>query len=126
VREARRRIAGFPADGTAELVADLAARGDAAATGVVADAGRALGRALSLLVNLFAPSLIVLSGEGMRAADVMLPAAHDELGRLAFGDLADRVELAVESWGDDAWARGAAALAASRYLTESAMSARGD
>lgn len=126
VREARRRVAGFPDDGTAELVADLAQGGDAAATAVVADAGRALGRALSVLVNVFAPSLIVLSGEGMRAADVMLPAARDELGRLAFGDLADRVELAVESWGDDAWARGAAALAASRYLTESAMSARGD
>jgi hypothetical protein len=47
------------------------------------------------------------------------------LRRLAFGDLADRVELAVEPWGDDAWARGAAALAASRYLTERAMSARG-
>jgi len=126
VREARRRVAGFPDDGTAELVAELAQRGDAAATGVIADAGRALGWALSVLVNVFAPSLIVLSGEGMRAADVMLPAARDELRRLAFGDLADRVELAVESWGDDAWARGAAALAASRYLTESAMSARGD
>ncbi|MFU8888601.1 MAG: ROK family protein [Trueperaceae bacterium] len=126
VREARRRVAGFPIDGTAEFVAELAHRGDAAATGVVVDAGRALGRALSVLVNVFAPSLIVLSGEGMRAADVMLPAARDELGRLSFGDLADRVELAVESWGDDAWARGAAALAASRYLTESAMSARGD
>jgi len=126
MREARRRVAGFPDDGTAELVAELAQRGDAAAAAVVADAGRALGRALSVLVNVFAPSLIVLSGEGMRAADVMLPAARDELGRLSFGDLADRVELAVESWGDDAWARGAAALAASRYLTESAMSARGD
>jgi N-acetylglucosamine repressor len=126
VREARRAVPGFPADGTAELVAELARGGDAAAIAVVAAAGRALGRALSVLVNVFAPSLIVLSGEGMRSADVMLPAADEELRRLAFGDLADRVELVVEPWGDDAWARGAAALAASRYLTESATSARGE
>ncbi len=126
VREARHRIAGFPEDGSADLVGELAQRGDADAAAVIADAGRALGRALSILVNVFAPSLIVLSGEGMRAADVMLPTVREELRRLAFGDLADRVELAIESWGDDAWARGAAALAASRYLTESAMSARGD
>jgi predicted NBD/HSP70 family sugar kinase len=78
-----------------------------------------------VLVNVFAPSLIVLSGEGLRAPELLLDAAGPELRRLAFGDLAERVELAVEPWGDDAWARGAAALAASRYLTDQAMSARG-
>lgn len=126
VREARARVAGFPTDGAAELVADLARAGNADALAVYADAGRALGRALSVLVDILAPSLIVLSGEGMRGADFFLPTAHDELRRLAFGDLAERLELVVEPWGDDAWARGAAALAASRYLTDSVTSPRGD
>lgn len=126
VREARAHVAGFPEDGSAELVADLARAGDPGATAVLDAAGRALGRALSMLVNVFAPGLIVLAGEGMRAADHLLPPAREELRRHAFGDLAEQLELVVEPWGDDAWARGAAALAASRYLTESATSARGD
>jgi hypothetical protein len=62
----------------------------------------------------------------MRCADLLVPAAEAELRRFSFGDLAERVELVVDPWGDDAWARGAAALAASRYLTESATFARGD
>jgi N-acetylglucosamine repressor len=126
VREARARVAGFPEGGGAELLAELALRGDAGAVAVVTAAGRALGHALSVLVNVFAPSLIVLGGEGMRAADLLVPAAEAELRRFSFGDLAERVELVVDPWGDDAWARGAAALAASRYLTESATFARGD
>ncbi len=126
VREAHSRVPGFPDDGSAELVADLARAGDPAAQAVIAEAGRALGRALGLLVNVFAPSLIVLGGEGMRAADLLLPNAETELRRCAFGDLAERVDLVVEPWGDDAWARGAAALAASRFLTETATSVRGD
>jgi N-acetylglucosamine repressor len=125
VRAARGRVAAFPDDGTAELLVELARGGDPDARDVYAAHGRALGRTLSLLVNVFAPSLIVLSGEGLRAPELLLDAAGPELRRLAFGDLAERVELAVEPWGDDAWARGAAALAASRYLTDQAMSARG-
>ncbi len=126
VREARARIAGFPSDAPAEHVAELAGAGNADALAVYADAGRALGHALSILVDILAPSLIVLSGEGMRGADYFLPTARDELRRLAFGDLAERIELVVEPWGDDAWARGAAALAASRYLTDAVTSPRGD
>ena len=126
VREARARVAGFPEDGGVELVVDLAERGRDDALDVFEDYGRALGRTLSLLVNVFAPSLIVLSGEGLRAAELVLSPAQAELRRLAFGDLAEHVELAFEPWGDDAWARGAAALAASRHLTETAISARGD
>jgi predicted NBD/HSP70 family sugar kinase len=109
-----------------ERLAALAAEGDADARAVYADAGRMLGRALAMLVNLLAPGLVVLSGEGLRAAPFLLPTAEAELHRLAFGDLADRVRLVVEPWGDDAWARGAAALAASRYLVESATAPRGD
>lgn len=126
VREARARVPGFAADDAVERLAALADAGDPAARAVYDDAGRVLGRALALLVNLLAPGLIVLSGEGLRAAPHLIPTAEAELHRLAFGDLADRVQLVVEPWGDDAWARGAAALAASRFLVESATAPRGD
>ncbi|MCA9839200.1 MAG: ROK family transcriptional regulator [Trueperaceae bacterium] len=84
-------------------------------------AGERLGFALSSLVNIFAPSLIILSGEGMRAKEFMVPKALDVMKAQSFGDLAKDLEVKIEVWGDDAWARGAAGLAASRYLHETAV-----
>jgi predicted NBD/HSP70 family sugar kinase len=90
--------------------------GDAAALRVLHDAGTELGVVLSVLVNLFAPTLIVFGGEGVAAARHLLGPAREALARHAFGDLATGLVLVVNDWGDDAWARGAAGLAASRYL----------
>lgn len=126
LREARSRIASFPPDAEPDALAGLARDGHAEALAIYAEAGRTLGRALSTLVNLLAPGLLVLSGEGMRAAEFLLPSAEAELATRSFGDLADRVRLVVAPWGDDAWARGAAGLAASQYLTRTAMDMGGD
>jgi len=126
VRDARAHLSAFPEAGTAADVARLAQDGDLDAVAVYEHAGHILGRGLSFLVDLFAPSLIVLSGEGMRGGDALVRPATDEMRRLAFGDLADHVEIVVDDWGDDAWARGAAGLAASRFLVESATRAGGD
>ncbi|HEX7003664.1 MAG TPA: ROK family transcriptional regulator [Trueperaceae bacterium] len=131
VREAKARIPGFAGATLSERspvdqLVELARQGQEQAVSIYAKAGKTLGRAMSTLVNILAPSLIVLSGEGMRAADFLLPSAEAELKRLSFGDLGERVSLVVDPWGDDAWARGAAGLAASRYLTNAAMSVGGD
>ncbi len=126
LREARARIATFPQDGSPDTLADLARNGHPEARTIYQEAGRTLGRALSNLVNILAPNLIILSGEGMRGADFLLPTTESELQRLAFGDLAEHVRLVVDPWGDDAWARGAAGLAASRYLVDAATTMGGD
>jgi predicted NBD/HSP70 family sugar kinase len=126
LREARKRIEGFADGATVEQLVDHSRKGDPGALAIYSEAGQILGRAMSTLVNILAPSLIVLSGEGMRAADYLLPSAETELQRRSFGDLAERLRLVVDPWGDDAWARGAAGLAASRYLTAAAMSMGGD
>ncbi len=99
----------------AELTA-LAANGHAGVLDLFADAGELLGAALSDLVNLFAPTLVILGGEGIRNAPYFLPYVRPTLERHAFGGLADDLELQVDTWGDDAWARGAAGLAAARFL----------
>ena len=124
--QARRHIAGFAREATHQDLVDLADRGDPQAVAVFRDAGRMLGLALSHLVNIFAPPLIILSGEGVRAAHLLLPAARDALALYSFGDLGRRVELIVDSWGDEAWARGAAGLAASRHLESTATTLGGD
>lgn len=111
---ARREPARPPAD-AADVIARANA-GEPAALAVLHEAGAQLGQVLSVLVNLFAPTLIVIGGEGVVAAPHLLGPARDALARHAFGDLADGLVLTVNDWGDDAWARGAAGLAASRYL----------
>lgn len=124
--QAREHIGTFLSDGDPDTLVAMARDGSREALGIYDAAGRTLGRALSTLVDIFAPSLVVLSGEGMRAADFLIPPARAELARLTFGDLAEHVELVVAPWGDDAWARGAAGLAASRYLVDAAMHTGGD
>lgn len=120
LRAAVERVAALPAGAGIEDLTDLALAGDDAAKELFHTAGTVLGRALSILVNIFAPSLIILSGEGMRAADLFVPATRSELESVSFGDLGRQVELIVHSWGDDAWARGAASLAASGHLVREA------
>lgn len=124
--EARRSVKGFPEDATAATLADLARSGDDEARALYAQAGNALGRGLATLVNLLAPTLIVLGGEGMRAAEHLLPSAKETVRTTTFGDLGTRVEFVTHTWDDDAWARGAAGLAASRFLTEVTTTAGGD
>ena len=111
---------------SADDLTALALRGDLPARAVFEQAGEVLGRALAILVNVFAPSLIILSGEGMRAAELLVGPARESMENASFADLGRHVQLIVDTWGDDAWARGAAALAASRYLIESASRTGGE
>ena len=104
-----------------EKLTELAAAGDRAVLDLLADAGNLLGVAMSGLVNIFAPTLIILGGEGVRNAPYLLPRVRPQLERFTFGDLADDVELVIDSWGDDGWARGAAGLAAARFLQEASI-----
>jgi predicted NBD/HSP70 family sugar kinase len=90
--------------------ADAARTGNEAYRSVFDAAGRELGRAISNLVNILNPELIVLSGEGSHAADLMMRALTDELRQHTFDGLLDGVDVVVEPWDDEAWARGAASL----------------
>jgi len=105
----------------AEELGALADAGEQVIVDLLAEAGDCLGVALSTLVNVFAPSLVILGGEGLRASPYLLPRAQATLSELAFGDLADGMELVLDSWGDDGWARGAAGLAAARFLQEATI-----
>jgi N-acetylglucosamine repressor len=73
-------------------------------------AGKMLGRALANVVNLFAPSLVILSGEGIRAGNSLLDPVREELAARVFDGLRGTYQLVVEPLPDAAWARGAASL----------------
>jgi len=104
-----------------DAVTSLAAAGDDKILDLLADAGDCLGVAMSGLINIFAPTLIILGGEGLRNAPYFLPRIRPQLTKYAFGDLADDLEIVIDSWGDDGWARGAAGLAAARFLHEATI-----
>jgi len=61
-------------------------------------------------VNLFAPSLVILSGEGISAGNELLDPLREELTARVFEGLRGTYQLVVEPLPDAAWARGAASL----------------
>ncbi len=107
VRRAREDGLIATTDGIDELVAlaaDLAAARD-----LFAEAGRHIGSAVADLVNLLAPELVVLSGEGIAAWDHIRP-GFDEAFAAGVLDVHLATDVVVDPWDDQDWARGAAAL----------------
>ncbi len=90
--------------------AERARMGDAVALAIFEQAGRTLGVALAGIVNLLNPTKIIVGGEGVHTLDLLLEPMRAALATHCFDGLYDDLELIVEPWGDDAWARGAAGL----------------
>lgn len=107
IREIARRIG---RNVSIEEAVRLARDGEAAALEVFNAAAEALGRATANLVNVLNPDVIVFSGEGARAADIFQPTVEAALIEHTFDGLGQDVEIVVQSWDDEAWARGAASL----------------
>ena len=83
---------------------------DARIVEVFQSAGHTLGFALASVINVLNPTLVIVGGEGAKFLDLLLPSLRDALEAHCFDGLFADVELVVEPWGDDAWARGAAGL----------------
>lgn len=96
--------------------ADRARAGDGQLATVFRDAGRLLGLALANTISVLNPGLVILSGEGSRVIDLMLPSLRETCARECFDGFFEDVRLVVEPWGDDVWARGAAALVLDTYF----------
>jgi len=108
VAEARRRGVLSGRQGLAAL-RKLAARGDEGALTVYDDAGALLGRAVSGLVNVLGPELVLVSGEGTESWLHLDSAFQRELRSNLFPPLQD-VPVEVDPWDDAKWAIGAASL----------------
>ena len=76
-------------------------------------AGRYLALGLSNVVNLFDPSLIILSGERMRYDYLYAAETLAEMEQLAISTGRPKPPVKIHAWGDLLWAHGAAALALS-------------
>ncbi|WP_231391889.1 ROK family protein [Arthrobacter sp. 35W] len=99
-------------DATITALQEHADAGDPLAQDIFRGAGQPLGRTVAGLVQILDPEIVIVSGEGTRAWRHWAP-GFERSFRAAL--TADRrsIPVIVESWDDEAWARGAAALVAS-------------
>jgi len=98
--------------GPSETIDDLrglADNGNTDAAEIFAHAGHTFGRALAGAINLFDPEVVVLLGEGVQAW-AHWASAFEKALRSALVPGKRGTPVIVESWQDDRWAQGAAAL----------------
>jgi predicted NBD/HSP70 family sugar kinase len=98
-----------PIDSVDQLL-DCALQGSSVAEQIYSQAGHILGLGIANLITLFAPNKIILSGEGTRAGSLLFNPMKEAIRNNILPGLFDMNSLEIVSWGDDAWARGAAGL----------------
>lgn len=89
---------------------ELGASVDARVIEILGRAGSEVGRTVGNVVMTFAPRLVVISGEGVRLGPAYLSPLEAGIKRAATRGAA-ALDVVIEPWGDEAWARGAASLA---------------
>ncbi len=93
---------------------ELVSQGDRGARRAVADAGEAVGRAISALVNLLNPELVVIGGDLAAAGAVLLDPLKQAVQRHSVAPAAAAVQVTAGALGDRAEVLGAAALILAR------------
>lgn len=94
-----------------DMLFDAAAAGDPTARSIVRRAARMFAMGLANLINIFDPKLLILSGERMSHdflySDDVMTEIRDSVVQVD----APPPEVKIHKWGDQMWARGAAAFA---------------
>ena len=117
---------GGRAPGSLAEAVEIAHGGDPVARQVFVEAGRALGQGLAGLVNLINPPVVILSGEGISASDLIIDALSEELARSSFSTAGRDCRLVVRPLPDETWARGAAATMLRHGVLRSLMTLTGE
>jgi len=99
-------------DAGAEAMAAAAEAGDPVVLQILRESGLRLGRHIATLANLFAPEMIVIGGEAVRFGQHLFGPVRSVLKELCF---AGEPPMVVD-WQDNAWARGASALAIQHFF----------
>lgn len=106
------RVDGDLAAVHARIVIEAALAGDDLARAVVAETGRYLGLGIANLINLLAPSLVIIGGGLALAGELLLAPVRETAMARALPGLRDHVRIVLGVLGDEAGVIGAAAQAA--------------
>lgn len=93
--------------------------GDARMRGLFAEAGHALGLGIANVVNILTPKRVLVTGEAMRAEDLLMRPLIDTFQANILPFLRETTPLIWHAWGDEVWAQGAAALVLSERFAGS-------
>lgn len=96
-----------PVQSVDDLV-QVAQDGNQTAVQILAEAGSLLGHAIANLVNLLNPEKIILGGEGVRLGPLFFEPMQAAIRESSYAPLYADLTLQVGTWGDEAWAWGAA------------------
>jgi len=99
-----------PSEEQMQVLCDLAARGNPVALGLFEQAGRALGFGLTNLIALVSPSLILVSGSGVRAYEYLEPSMRRSLKDSLVETLLANTDIRPYPWNEDLTLRGVTAL----------------
>jgi predicted NBD/HSP70 family sugar kinase len=95
---------------TRDEMIELVTSGDSDALEVVENAGRKLGLAVSNMVTLLNPELLIICGEGTDMGAPFLDPIVTAVRQQTFANLGEGIEVKIQRWGDISWAVGAATL----------------
>jgi predicted NBD/HSP70 family sugar kinase len=93
-----------------EEIIEAAKQGEKALIEILQEAGRYLGVGLSVLINIFNPEKIIISGQGVEAGDIMFSPMREVVNRHTFSDLLALTKIVIPEWQHTDWAKGAASL----------------
>ena len=104
-------------------VLTLAAEGDPIARRVVDEAGRALGKVIGTIAAITAPSKVLVSGEGVGLAPLVMDVVRESAAVVQHWTLPD-VAIEIAPFNFTEWAKGAAVIAL-RHLLDTAVRLEG-
>jgi len=103
---------------TITKITDRARNGDEHLSAVFEKAGKRLGQAVANMIAILNPQTVIFTGDGMRAGEILIEPAIVEARRLKLSGDKNKTEFVTHIWGDEVWARGAAALTLQHIYAE--------
>lgn len=104
-------------DQVANTIMAAAGKGDSFAIELIAESAYNIGRGVSILIHLFNPELIVLSGKGASVGKLWLAPIQQAINAHCIPKIAENTEISISSLGYEAEILGAAALVMEHYDT---------
>lgn len=101
---------------TARMLAKMAEQGDMNALSIFKSAGKYLGRAISIIANVFDPEMIILGGGVAQAGSPLLDAIRQEYDDRTMDAIKSSTDICVSSLGLNAGVYGAVAVGLNRFV----------
>lgn len=93
-----------------EEVTRMASEGDQGLRRLFSRSGETLAKGIAGLIQIFNPERIIVTGEGVRAGDMVFKPMNRLLKKFTNNPQAQATQVIVQDWNDNDWAQGAAGL----------------